>query len=76
MVSLEGVRSNLYIRELCQMALSSGTNNSGSGLVTTSSNKGHGHFEKNDKKSKRRSMSKARHPNLRDICNYCKKPGH
>ena len=33
-------------------------------------------FEKNDKKGKIRSKCKGRHPNPRDICNYCKEPGH
>ena len=75
-VSLEEVRSSLHTRELRQMTSSSGVDNSGSGLIATSSNKGRGCFERNDKKGKRRSKSKARHPNPRDICNYCKKPGH
>ena len=73
---MEEVISSLHTRELRQMASSNGVDNSGLGLEATSSDKGRGRSERNDKIGKRRSKSKARHPNSRDICNYCKEPGH
>ena len=51
------------------MASSSGIDNSSSRLIAMSSDKGRGRSERNDKKGKRRSKSKARHSNPRDICN-------
>nr|KYP69065.1 Retrovirus-related Pol polyprotein from transposon TNT 1-94 [Cajanus cajan] len=70
-ITLEEVKSSLHLRDLRHKASASIEEPNGIGLVVTNLSK-----NSKKKKDKGKKKSKGNHINPKDICNYCKEPGH